>query len=81
MNTYVMLQEFIWWRLKMNKIGLIGTAAYLQFENLQVIQRVFNDTPYGMPEAPLVYGLLEGRQVVLLSRNKDDSSVPPHRIN
>ena len=39
------------------------------------------ETPYGEPSACLAHGLLQGREVVLLSRSGEEGHIPPHQIN
>ncbi len=65
----------------MNKIGLIGSAALLHYAHLEILQPVAITTPYGEPSSLLTHGLLQGKDVVLLIRNGEAGSIPPHKIN
>lgn len=65
----------------MSKIGLIGSAGLMNYANLEVLQPEAKKTPYGDPSSLLTHGLLQGKEVVLLQRNSDAGTIPPHRIN
>jgi 5'-methylthioinosine phosphorylase len=65
----------------MSKLGFIGSFHLLHMPHFEVVRREAVSTPYGDPSAPLVHGLLRGREVVLLARNGEDGCIAPHKIN
>jgi 5'-methylthioadenosine phosphorylase/5'-methylthioinosine phosphorylase len=48
---------------------------------LEVLDQEQPQTPFGSPSAPIVRGLLGGRELLFLPRHGADHSIPPHRIN
>lgn len=62
-------------------LGIIGGSGLTRIEALKVARREIVKTPYGDPSAPLLYGALEGLEVVFLPRHGSDHTVPPHRVN
>lgn len=65
----------------MTPVAIIGGSGLTQLNNLQITRREVVPTPYGEPSAPMVFGLLGGREVVFLPRHGADHTIPPHRIN
>lgn len=65
----------------MSKTAIIAGATFLHLKNFELIQPVYNETPYGKPSAALLHGLLQGKDVILLSRNGEGGSIAPHKIN
>lgn len=62
-------------------LGIIGGSGLTRLEALEVVRREIIKTPYGDPSAPLLYGRLDGLEVVFLPRHGSDHTVPPHRVN
>lgn len=65
----------------MTGIGIIGGSGLTRLDRLKVHRREVVNTPYGDPSAPLLFGELEGLEVVFMPRHGGDHQVPPHRVN
>lgn len=63
------------------RLGVIGGTGVYQLAQLQQVQGIELDTPYGKPSGPVRVGLLDGHQVAFLARHGEAHSVAPHRIN
>ncbi len=50
-------------------IGIIGGTGLYQMDELQVTQVREVTTPFGAPSAPIVLGMLQGRNVAFLARH------------
>jgi len=59
-------------------IGGTGVYALAELNDVESIER---DTPYGAPSGPVRIGTLAGRRVAFLARHGEGHGVPPHRIN
>lgn len=69
-------------QVKMNRIGVIGGSRLPTLTNLVITHQTQVKTPYGAPSSNLVFGLLQDKEVVFLSRRgEEDMELPPHRIN
>jgi 5'-methylthioadenosine phosphorylase len=62
-------------------IGIIGGTGLTQFDDLEIIRRQIVRTPYGDASQPLIFGKLEGAEVVFLARHGGGHKIPPHEIN
>ncbi len=62
-------------------IGIIGGTGLTQLANLEVIRRQIVRTPYGDASQPLVFGNINGYDVVFLARHGGGHTIPPHAIN
>ncbi len=65
----------------MGDLAIIGGTGLTSLEGLEITQRERIHTPFGEPSAPLVQGVLNGREVFFLARHGDAHTIPPHRIN
>lgn len=65
----------------MAKIGIIGGSGLENPEILNCPREKCLDTSYGTPSSPLLYGSLNGREVVILSRHGRNHSIPPSKVN
>lgn len=65
----------------MNAIGIIGGSGLTRLDALRISRREVINTPYGDPSAPLLFGELDGLEVVFLPRHGSSHSIPPHRVN
>ena len=65
----------------MSKIGIIANAGLIPFEDCEILQREAKETPYGEPASPLIHGLIQGKEVVVILRNGDNGATLPHLIN
>jgi 5'-methylthioadenosine phosphorylase len=62
-------------------IGIIGGTGLYRMEALQVKQTREMSTPFGPPSAPIVLGVLEGREVAFLARHGLHHDLLPSEIN
>ncbi len=62
-------------------IGVIGGTGLYELDELEGIERVELDTPYGAPSAPYITGTLSGRRMVFLARHGLKHTVLPHELN
>lgn len=58
-----------------------GTGLYAMMDDFDMTRQEIINTPYGEASGPLVFGQLEGKQVVFLARHGFTHRLPPHRIN
>jgi 5'-methylthioinosine phosphorylase len=62
-------------------LGIIGGTGLTELTNLTIQKRKIARTPYGEPSQPLVFGELNGAQVVFLARHGGGHTIPPHAVN
>jgi 5'-methylthioadenosine phosphorylase len=62
-------------------IGIIGGTGLYRMEALQVTQTREVSTPFGPPSAPIVLGVLQGRDVAFLARHGMHHDLLPSEIN
>ncbi len=62
-------------------IGIIGGSGLEDPAILKDSRDLEVDTPWGRPSSPLRAGLIEGRQVFLLSRHGRQHTIPPTQVN
>jgi 5'-methylthioadenosine phosphorylase len=65
----------------MIRIGIIGGSGLENPEILQSSEEKHVETPYGVPSSPLLYGSLDGSEIVILSRHGRLHSIPPSEVN
>ncbi len=65
----------------MAAIGIIGGSGLENPDLFSDPQEHRIDTPYGEPSAPPVSGIIEGEEVVILSRHGREHTIPPSRVN
>jgi 5'-methylthioinosine phosphorylase len=62
-------------------IGIIGGTGCTELANLNIHRRFIARTPYGEPSQPLVFGDINGVEVVFLARHGGGHTIPPHAVN
>jgi 5'-methylthioadenosine phosphorylase len=65
----------------MVKVGIIGGSG---LENPGILESPGEknaDTPYGVPSSPLLSGILNGTEIVILSRHGWHHTIPPTKVN
>jgi 5'-methylthioinosine phosphorylase len=65
----------------MSALAIIGGTGLTRLAGLQRIGEGITDTPWGQTSAPVVKGLMAGREVFFMARHGDPHSIPPHRVN
>lgn len=63
------------------RIGVIGGTGVYQMEELQDVEEVHIDTPFGPPSDNYVIGTLEGVRVAFLARHGRGHYIMPHELN
>jgi 5'-methylthioinosine phosphorylase len=62
-------------------LGIIGGTGLTELANLNIHRRFIARTPYGEPSQPLVFGDINGHEVVFLARHGGGHTIPPHAVN
>jgi 5'-deoxy-5'-methylthioadenosine phosphorylase len=62
-------------------LAIIGGSGLTRLSTLAVAHREVVRTPYGEPSSALVYGQINGRDVVFIARHGHGHTIPPHRVN
>jgi 5'-deoxy-5'-methylthioadenosine phosphorylase len=62
-------------------LAIIGGTGLTRLSTLAVAHREVVRTPYGEPSSALVYGQINGRDVVFIARHGHGHTIPPHRVN
>lgn len=65
----------------MSKIAVIGGTGMNSWPGLEVLARIYADTAYGKPSAPLLRGRVYGVEAIFLARHGEGHKLPPHAIN
>jgi 5'-deoxy-5'-methylthioadenosine phosphorylase len=65
----------------MVKLAIIGGTGLTSIEELNILDYLNVDTPYGAPSAPLIKGELAGKEIIFLARHGNQHTIPPHKIN
>ena len=65
----------------MSRIAIIGGTGLSELVGLKNIKTEKVDTVYGETSGVIESGLLEGEEVVFLSRHGKPHTIPPHKIN
>lgn len=65
----------------MKRIGIIGGSGLEDPDIFRKESEKIVKTPYGQPSSLLIYGQIEGTEVVLLSRHGKRHTIPPTQIN
>ncbi len=62
-------------------LGIIGGTGLTQLANLEISHRRVSRTPYGEPSGALIFGSINGHEVVFLARHGYGHTIPPHQVN
>jgi 5'-methylthioinosine phosphorylase len=65
----------------MNALAIIGGTGLTRLPGLRSTGESSLDTPWGPASAPVVKGLMAGREVFFMARHGDPHRIPPHRVN
>jgi 5'-methylthioadenosine phosphorylase len=65
----------------MIRVGIIGGSGLENPEILKSSEEKHVDTPYGAPSSSLLFGSLNGTEVVILSRHGCLHTIPPSEVN
>ena len=65
----------------MTKIAIIGGTGLEDPEILKNPQKIKVTTPYGEPTSDLTTGVIEGNEVIIISRHGKDHTITPPGVN
>lgn len=65
----------------MPRTGIIGGSGLENPDILRSPEEKSVITPYGIPSSPLLSGILNGSEIVLLSRHGWQHTIPPSKVN
>lgn len=65
----------------MPKVGVIGGSALDSIANLEVSHREMVNTPYGATSSPLLFGNMNGGEIIFIHRHGFGHTIAPHEIN
>ena len=65
----------------MTQLAIVGGTGLTRLDDLQIIDRVQLDTPFGPPSAEFVTGKLHHKKIIFLARHGASHTIPPHKIN
>lgn len=71
-----MLRGFLWCRLNMSKVAIIGGSALTVLRGFRVAREVPMKTPYGEPSGPLLEGEFEGKTAVWIGMDDSEQRLP-----
>jgi len=63
------------------KVGVIGGSALETVDNLEVSHREMVNTPYGATSSPVLFGKMNGGDIVFIHRHGFGHTIAPHEIN
>lgn len=64
-----------------NPLAIIGSSRLAKLSEFVIHRRQIVRTPYGLPDAPLLFGKIGERDIVLLARQGLNHTVSPESIN
>src|SRR5262245_35467868 len=67
--------------MKSKRIGIIGGSGLYEMEELEIVEKVTLETPFGNPSDEFVVGRLSGIEVVFLARHGRGHRLLPSEIN
>ena len=63
------------------QVGIIGGSGLYQMDELQDVEEVSVETPFGEPSGKFILGKLGGKQVAFLPRHGKGHVIPPNELN
>jgi 5'-methylthioadenosine phosphorylase len=63
------------------RIAIIGGSGLYAMEDLQVLEQVEPQTPFGLPSSPIIIGELAGRPIAFLARHGVGHIYSPSEVN
>jgi len=63
------------------RTGIIGGSGLYAMDDIEILDELDMDTPWGKPSCPLVLARYHGQEVVFLPRHGSGHAIPPHKIN
>ena len=65
----------------MPAFAIIGGSGLTRLRGLEITRQEVVHTPFGETSAPLVHGLIGGKELVFLPRHGVAHTIPPHKID
>ena len=65
----------------MNLLAIIGGSGLTSLNGLEIKRQKKQQTPYGEPSGPLIFGVFSGSDIVFMPRHGNPHNIPPHKIN
>lgn len=65
----------------MERIGVIGGSGLYEMDGVEIVERKSVSTPFGAPSDELIFGRLEGRELVFLPRHGVGHRLLPGEVN
>lgn len=62
------------------EIGVIGGSGFYALDDLEDVQRLELETPFGAPSGPVVLGTLGGRRVAFIARHAEGHRLLPSEV-
>ncbi|MBL4759736.1 MAG: S-methyl-5'-thioadenosine phosphorylase [Mariprofundaceae bacterium] len=63
------------------RTGIIGGSGLYAMPNVEILDELDMDTPWGKPSAPLLLARYHNQEIIFLPRHGTGHSIPPHKIN
>ena len=63
------------------KLGIIGGSGLYQMDDLEVLDKIAVETPFGQPSAEIVLGKIDGTRLAFIPRHGIGHRIPPSEIN
>jgi 5'-methylthioadenosine phosphorylase len=62
-------------------LGILGGTGLYEIDGLQIEEELSVETPFGLPSAPVVLGILQGRRIAFLPRHGRSHTLSPSEVN
>ncbi len=65
----------------MSNIAIIGGSGLAELPDLQIVDKIEIETPWGKPSAPITITKINEFEVMFLPRHGNPHTIPPHKVN
>lgn len=62
-------------------LAVIGGTGLSHIDDLNILDQITLETPFGLPSAPYLIAELHGKKIIFLARHGNPHRIPPHKIN
>jgi len=63
------------------RTGIIGGSGLYAMSDIEILDELDMDTPWGKPSAPLLLARYHDQEIIFLPRHGHGHTIPPHKIN
>ncbi|MDQ6954418.1 MAG: S-methyl-5'-thioadenosine phosphorylase [Mariprofundaceae bacterium] len=63
------------------RTGIIGGSGLYAMQDIEILDELDLNTPWGSPSSPLLLARYHGQEIVFLPRHGSGHNIPPHKIN